>query len=137
MIDALRDSFAAHADPARAGPMQAYMKSALPFYGITTPLRRQLVAAVVKAQPASDSAALAATMRQLWCTARFREERYAAVELARVAPHARLLSLGLLPVYQEMIVSGAWWDYCDDISGNALPELLAAHPQPMKPLLRR
>ena len=65
-IDALRAVFAAHADPARAAPMQAYMKSALPFYGIAAPLRRRLSAEAVKAHPLRDAAALASTMRTLW-----------------------------------------------------------------------
>ena len=137
-IDALRAAFAAHADPLRAGEMQAYMKSALPFHGIPAPLRRSLSAEVVRAHPAPDAQALAATMQALWRTARYREERYAAMELARVGSHARLQAgLGLLPVFEEMIVSGAWWDYCDDISGHALAGLLARHPREMKPRLRR
>ena len=137
-IDALRAAFAAHADPSRAGEMQAYMKSVLPFHGIPAPLRRTLSAEVVKAHPAPDAPALAAAMQALWRTARYREERYAAMELARVGSHARLhTGLELLPVYEEMIVSGAWWDYCDDISGHALAGLLARHPREMKPRLRR
>ena len=36
-----------------------------------------------------------------------------------------------------MIVSGAWWDLCDDMSGNALAALLERFPQAMKPQLRR
>jgi 3-methyladenine DNA glycosylase AlkD len=137
LIEALRDSFAAHADPARAASMQAYMKSALPFHGIPAPLRRRLQAAAVRAHPLPDTRTLAATMRTLWRQARTREERYGAMELARVGTSAKLLDLSLLPVYEEMIVSGAWWDYCDDISGSALSRLLTEHPQEMKPLLRR
>jgi 3-methyladenine DNA glycosylase AlkD len=76
-------------------------------------------------------------MRTLWRTAQYREERYAAMELGRVGAHARLFDLALLPVYEEMIVSGAWWDYCDDISGTALARLLREHPRTMKPVLRR
>ena len=137
VIEALRATFAAHADAARAGAMQRYMKSAMPFYGIAAPLRRRLTAALVRTQPAPDAAALARTMLELWRTARFREERYAAMELARVAPHARLLGLELLPVYEEMITSGAWWDYCDDISGHALARLLERHPRRLKSQLQR
>src|SRR5215207_1536376 len=90
-IEALRTSFAAHADPLRAAPMQAYMKSALPFYGIAAPLRRALTAALVQAQPLPDSAALARTMLKMWRGARYREERYAAIDLARLGrPHRAL-----------------------------------------------
>lgn len=137
-VDALRTAFAAHANPVRAGEMQAYMKSALPFHGLPATLRRKLCADVVRAHPAPDVATLAGTMQALWREARRREERYAAMELARVGLHGQLQdNLELLPVYKEMIVSGAWWDYCDDISGHALPRLLARHAREMKPLLRR
>lgn len=135
--DTLRVAFAAHADAARAAPMQAYMKSALPCHGIGAPLRRRLTADLVRTQPLPDTATLTAAMRVLWRQARFREERYAAMELARVGPHARLLDLSMLPLFEEMIRDGAWWDYCDDISANALAPLLQRHPGTMKPLLRR
>lgn len=137
LITALREAFAAHANPALAGPMQAYMKSALPFRGIPAPQRRQLMAQAVAHHPAPDTATLGAAMQQLWRQARWREERYAAMELARVGPHRRLLGTALLPLYQEMISSGAWWDYADDISGHALGDLLRTDPQPVKALLRR
>jgi 3-methyladenine DNA glycosylase AlkD len=138
MIDALRAAFAAHADPTRAVAMRAYMKSALPFYGIPAPLRRKLTIAAAKAHPASDTAALASAMRTLWREARYREERYAAIELPRSGrAHCKLVNLALLPVLTEMITSGAWWDFCDDISGNTLATLLACHPLEVKPLLRR
>lgn len=70
MIEALRAAFAAHANPARAAAMQAYMKSALPCCGIAAPLRRKLVVAAATAHPAPDTAALAATMLTLWREAR-------------------------------------------------------------------
>jgi len=137
LIADLRARLAANADPARAAPMQAYMKSALPFHGIPAPLRRRLQAEAVRRHPLPDVNALALAMRRLWHEARTREERYAAMELARVGRHARLLSGALLPVYETMIVEGAWWDICDDISGTALARLLAQHPARVKPMLRR
>jgi 3-methyladenine DNA glycosylase AlkD len=138
LIAALRAAFAAHADAARAAPMQAYMKSALPFYGIAAPLRRRLTAEVVKMHPAPDTAALARTMRTLWRGARFREERYASVELPRLGRlHPKLVDIELLPLAEEMIVSAAWWDLVDDLSGNLLARLLERHPAKVKPLLRR
>lgn len=137
LADALRASLRAHADAALAGPMQAYMKSALPFHGVPAPLRRRLQAAAVQAHPCGSTAELAATMRVLWDEASHREERYAALELARIGTHRRLLDASLLPLYEHMIVDGAWWDICDDISGTVLATLLRQQPGVMKPLLRR
>jgi 3-methyladenine DNA glycosylase AlkD len=136
LIDALRAAFAAHADATQAGPMQAYMKSAMPFRGIAAPLRRRLMVEVVREHPARSTEDLATTMLALWRGAAFREERYAASELAGAVPHRRLRGLALLPVYEEMIVTGAWWDHCDEISANGLAPLLVAHPGVMKPQLR-
>jgi 3-methyladenine DNA glycosylase AlkD len=136
-VSALRARLAAHADAANAAPMQAYMKSTLPCLGIKAPLRRRLTAELVNASPLPDTATLTEAMRTLWRQARFREERYAAMELARVGPHRKLLDLSMLPLYEEMIERGAWWDYCDDISAAALAPLLQRHPREVKPLLRR
>lgn len=136
-IAGLRKRLAAAADAASAPAMQAYMKSDLPFYGIAAPLRRELTLAWVREQPLPDASTLAETMRTLWRGARFREERYVAMELARSGTHAQLFDSSLLPVFEEMIVDGAWWDYCDDISGAALARLLCEQPRDMKPLLRR
>ena len=137
LLEALRASFAAHADAARAPAMQAYMKSAMPYRGIATPLRRELTNDAVRTHPLSDSASLADAMRTLWRSAEYREERYAALELGRTGVHARLFDASLLPVYEEMIVSGAWWDYVDDISGTALARLWLEEPRLTKPLLKR
>src|SRR5262245_26855455 len=91
LIDDLRDRFVAHADGALAAPMQAYMKSALPFHGVPAPLRRRLTAEAVAAHACTDSATLGATMALLWRDARWREERYAAVELPRTGRVHRAL----------------------------------------------
>ncbi len=137
LIQALGAALAAHADAARAAPMQAYMKSALPFLGVATPLRRQLVAQTAAASPLTDGDSLSETVMQLWRQARYREERYAALDLLRLPRHRKLLSTALLPVLQEMIETGAWWDFCDEISGLVLAHLLQAEPAVMKPLMRR
>ena len=136
-IERLRAALRAHADAARAGPMQAYMKSTMPFLGLPAPVRRQVALQVVKAQPLVDARTLAATMAALWDGATYREERYVASELARMPPHPKLLSPDLLPVYESMIVSGAWWDHCDEISGQGLATLLRLWPGTLKPVLRR
>ncbi len=138
LIVDLRARFAAHADAALAAPMQAYMKSVLPFYGIPAPLRRRLTAESVRACPCADTAALAQTMQRLWREANFREERYAAIELPRLGRvHPKLVNLALLPLAERMVVEGAWWDLVDDLSGNLVARLLERHPREMKPVLRR
>lgn len=72
----------------------------------------------------------------LWREATHREERYAAIELCAARRYRAFDSLEMLPVYEEMIVTGAWWDYVDAISTHRLGGLLRAHPTPMKRTIR-
>jgi len=46
VIEAIRSGLAELADPAKAPDMQAYMKSAMPFYGVQKPARAKLARAV-------------------------------------------------------------------------------------------
>lgn len=137
LVNAVRGALAAHADPALAGPMQAYMKSALPFHGVPAPLRRQLVKAAEAAHPLASADTLCSSVLQLWRPATHREQRYAALDLLRLPRARKLIDLQLLPVLQECIETSPWWDHNDEISGVALGLLLQRHPQPLKPLLRQ
>ena len=40
-------------------------------------------------------------------------------------------------MFEEMIVTGAWWDFVDTIAGHSLGDILRAEPRRMKPLMRR
>lgn len=133
----VRTALAAQADAGTAGPMQAYMKSAMPFLGVATPLRRRVVKEAAMGQMCSSAAGLSQQLLDLWRGARHREERYAALDLLRLAPHRRLVGLALLPALTEMLRTGPWWDFNDEVSGQVLPLLLQRHPAEMKPLLRQ
>ncbi len=134
--EALRAALAAQADAARAGPMQAYMKSAMPFLGVPTPLRRRTVAEVVKGHECRSAAELADTVLALWRGATHREQRYAALDLLRLPRHRKLVDARFIAVASELLQSGPWWDFNDEISGQLLPQLLQREPLRMKPLLR-
>jgi 3-methyladenine DNA glycosylase AlkD len=137
LVKAVQQALADHASAAQAGPMQAYMKSTLPFHGVPAPLRRQLVKAAALAHPPADDEALRAAVLQLWRGATHREQRYAALDLLRLPRHQKWAGLDWLPLLQECIETGPWWDHNDEISGLALGLLLQRHPVAMKSVLRR
>ena len=132
VIAALRDA----ADPARAPQQQAYMKSDMPFFGVGVPQCRRIAGAVFKALPLPDARAWEAAILDLWRNAAHREERYAAIELLLFRPYVRWLEPATLPLVEELVVTGAWWDYVDAIAGRGVGAMLAAHPRPMKAALR-
>ena len=134
--DALVAALLEAADPARAPQQQAYMKSAMPYFGVGVPECRRIAGAVFRAHPLAGADAWEAAILDLWREAARREERYAAVELLVFPRHAGWLEPARLPLIEEMVVTGAWWDYVDAIAGKAVGTMLAAHPGPTGAALR-
>lgn len=137
MIARLRAELRRAADPAKAEPMRAYMKSALPYHGVPTPLRRRIERELFAELAFSDAADWKKTVLALWRGAKFREERYAAVELAGHEAARAFQTPDAMDLYETLIVEGAWWDYVDDLAAHDVGGILRSHPGVMKPLLRR
>jgi len=92
------------------------MKSAMPYRGVALPIVRAQTRRLAAQRPFADTSALRDTALELWRAAEFREERYAATELTDTPAARKLQSPGLLGLYREQIVTGAWWDHVDPVS---------------------
>jgi 3-methyladenine DNA glycosylase AlkD len=132
LLLALRKEFDALGDPERARGAQAYMKSAMPFHGVgAVPLRAACRKAFAElALP--DAESFRREVLGVFRGAKYREEMYAAVELAHLKRAAPLRDLAFLPVCEEMVVTGAWWDVVDPIASHLLGELLRKEPRRMR-----
>jgi 3-methyladenine DNA glycosylase AlkD len=128
----VRAALAKVAEPERAAPMQAYAKSAMPYLGVTAVPLRQVCREVFAALELPTAAAWRRAVLGLWRGARYREERYCAIELTGARRFDRFQDLAALPMYEEMIVTGAWWDYVDAIAGHRLGTLLRRFPREMR-----
>jgi 3-methyladenine DNA glycosylase AlkD len=137
IVDALRGGLARLADPVAAEAMQKYMKSAMPFLGVAKPARRKLLREAVAEHPVPDAAALREAATELWDGAGFREERYLALALVDHPRHAGLLDPTWVPVLRRWIVTGAWWDFTDEIASRRIGPLLHTHPAELTPVLRK
>lgn len=131
-LAAVRAALAAVAVPEKAPEMAAYMKSAMPFHGVPKPARAAALKPVLAAVPLPTAAAWRKAVLAIWRGARFREERYAALALARDKRAKAFHDMDALAMYEEMIVSGAWWDYVDEIASHCLGLMLERHPAPMR-----
>jgi 3-methyladenine DNA glycosylase AlkD len=136
LIAAVRRELAASADAAKAPAMQAYMKSAMPYYGVNSPEQHAIWKRVFRGRVIAHEAVWQATVLELWRSARFREERYAAIALTGERAYDAFQTIATLPTYEELIVTGAWWDYVDVIAGKRIGALLARFPHEMKPIVR-
>ena len=126
VLERLTATYAAAADPERAGPMQAYMKDVAPFLGLTTPVRRALSRTVVEGLSRPDEADCTAIALRCWQLPE-REYHYFAVDHLR--RHARACSSGFLPVARHLVTTVSWWDTVDALAAHTVGALVAADPK--------
>lgn len=130
----IRAGLAGLADPGRAASQQAYMKSAMPFYGVGVPRVRQLTGAALATRPPADRESWEAVVRELWDEATHREERYAALAVLRHRSSRLWLTPEALPLVRHLVVTGAWWDLVDE-TAHVLEAILAADPAGTVPVI--
>jgi 3-methyladenine DNA glycosylase AlkD len=136
IVSDVRAALTSAADPDKAIGMQAYMKSALPFRGVQKPERARVLREVFASHPLPSEAVWSATVRELWHGAQFREERYAAIDLTGHRLYRAYQRPETLPLYEDLIVTGAWWDYVDEIAARRVGPILRAAPVRVAPVMR-
>jgi len=120
------------ADPEKAAGMQAYMKTDMPFYGVQKPGRAPILKQIASWFPPADRDEYERLVLAFWDLPH-REEKYLALGLARhfegfVVPAS-------LPLYDRLIVEGAWWDLVDDVATGPLRTLVSRSPGETWPVL--
>ena len=132
LLALLRAELARAGDPKKTAAMQTYMKSAMPYWGVRTAEIRALCRRVFAAHRMETAAEWRAACLRIWREAEYREERYAAIELTGFRYYRAWQTLDALPMYEEMIITGAWWDFVDQIASGRLGPLLRRYPARMR-----
>ena len=134
MVKFVRTQLRALADPAKAKPMAAYMKTDMPFYGVQKPDRVPIQRELFTRFPLKTRAQYAAAIEALWSQPH-REEKYCAIHLATQYP--QFITMASLPLYRRLIVEGAWWDFVDDIAIRLVGPLVLDHREAAGPKMDR
>ncbi len=108
LLPRLRTALQQVGDSIKAPAMQAYMKSAMPYHGVPTPLFREV------------------------CKATFADVQFTAASHWRDKRARPFQTPSAMKMYEELIVSGAWWDYVDDIASHRIGPILRDYPVPMR-----
>jgi 3-methyladenine DNA glycosylase AlkD len=132
----LRAELARVADPTKAPRMRAYMKSTMPYHGVPSPTLKAVTRTLFADLALSSVDAWRRHLLDLWRGARFREERYAALILAGDRRARAFQTPELLPLYEELIVTGAWWDFVDEVASHRIGPILLAYPGELAPVMR-
>lgn len=135
---AVRHALAGAGDPDRAAGQQAYMKSAIPYRGLTSAQLRTLL------RPLLTDPALAPTTRAeweesvhaLWDAPEYREERYAALAVTGHRAARGWQDPGALGLYRHLVETGAWWDLVDPVAADRVGPILLRHREVVTPTIR-
>ena len=125
------------ANPALAPRMQAYMKSTMPYYGVPPPILRQVCHRLLPSHQVATRSAWQTDVLSLWRDAKFREERYVAIALSGDRRASSYQTPAAMAMYEEMIVSGAWWDYVDELAIHRVGPIFDSHRLVMRRLMLR
>src|SRR5262245_15859489 len=134
LVRYVRTRFKELADPAKARPMAAYMKTETPFYGIQKPDRVPVFREAKRQFPIKTRAQYTDAVRALWSQPH-REEKYLAIQFAM--GHPQFITLASLPLYRRLILEGAWWDFVDDISIRLVGRVVLKEPRKVRPMMDR
>jgi 3-methyladenine DNA glycosylase AlkD len=131
LVAAVRAVLEQRADPQRAVAQQRYMKSAMPYLGLTSPQLRAALAPLLRdpGLAMSSQQEWLATILALWTGATHREHWYAALALARHPAYRAWVDSDAMPFWAKLIRAGAWWDVVDDIATHLVRDTLLAFPE--------
>jgi len=135
LANQVRGALAGAGDPVKAEVQQRYMKSALPYRGLTAPELKALLRPILASYVPEDRSEWEAAVLDLWDHATHREEWYAALAVARHRRATQWLDPESLPLWRHLIVSGAWWDVVDETATHLVGDVLRAHRLDVTPLL--
>lgn len=122
----LQVSLTAHANPAEAAPMKAYMRGQFDFLGIKTPQRRNLTRQFIASHGLPRVSELDTIVRDLWALPE-REFQYAALGL--VGRLQKQLPADFIETLEFLLLTKSWWDTVDGIAGDAIGAMFRAYPE--------
>lgn len=121
LISIIKSELKKQEDPARAKNMKAYMKNLFEFYGVSSPIRKKIVAQIWKTHKPEIQSGIMDLVNELWKGSQ-RELQYTAMDL--MAKCEKLLSVNDLPEIENLITHKSWWDTVDFLAANPLGSVL-------------
>lgn len=134
LVAFVRCELAGRAVPERAPEMAAYLKTTMPFLGVSAPDIRAVAREAASRFPVADRTGYDAAVLALWRLPN-REEKHVAVAVAR--HHRRFVDAESLPLYERLVREGAWWDFVDEVAQHLVGEALLKDPDAVWPAMDR
>jgi 3-methyladenine DNA glycosylase AlkD len=124
----LRETFTQHQNEETARPMEAYMRDQFAFFGLKSPLRKEVYKQFIKENGYPENDMLHTAVKELWEMPE-REMQYAALGL--VDGCLKKLEEQDHKLLEYMVVNKSWWDTIDHIAANHAGKLFRLYPHLM------
>jgi len=119
-------AFEKNADPDRAASAKAYMRNKSEFYGLTSPVRKQLVKEFIAKAGYPSYYQLEEMVHFAWEQSQ-REWQYTAMEITE--KFVKKADQSLLYLAEWMITNKSWWDSVDFVAPNIAGILFKKFPE--------
>jgi len=133
LVARVEEELRARADSSKAQPMADYMKTDDPFFGVQAKPRREILKELGEFKPANivdyDRA-----VRALWARPE-RETRYLAIDYAK--KFKRYITLDSMPLYEDLIRTGQWWDFVDDVATHLVGVVWKNEREAVTPVMKQ
>lgn len=129
----IREAMSSNANFTKAKGMQKYMKDISSFYGISSPLRRQLLKELIVIHGKPDATEVRELAELLW-EEEEREMQYVAMDLlGSIKKHLEPTDLQLI---EKLITTKSWWDTVDLLASHLAGTWLLKFPDKKQNILK-
>ena len=122
----LRTTFEQYANPTAAAGAKAYMRNKWEYYGLTSPVRRELLKAFIAKEGYPQYGQLEVLLHYAWEQPE-RDWQYVAMEI--VERFVKKADVDMLELAEWMITHKSWWDTVDYIAPNIAGILFQKYPE--------
>lgn len=133
-FSSLKTLFEEHRVPEDAVRMKSYMKNLFEFYGVKSPLRKEILRTHTKSYPVPEGDKLKELVTLMWEDPH-RELQYAAMDL--MAKKTRKMDNSWFSFFENLILTKSWWDTVDWIAPNGSGRLFQKYPKQILPITNR
>lgn len=122
--------FSKNQDDINAKSMSKYMLNNFEFYGIKSPLRKELQKDFLKTKNLPKIEKIPEIITQLWLLPQ-REFQYFAIDLLR--KYNKQTAENMVDLFEYIILNRSWWDSVDMISSRLVGDYFKCFPQQIVP----
>ena len=122
----IKKIYASNANIIVAKGAKAYLLNQFEFYGIKTPLRRNICKAFYKSHPIQEHTELVQLIKECFGEPE-RELHYFAIEL--LGYHKKLWCKKTLPLIEWMVTHNSWWDSVDSTNSHVIGKFFIQFPE--------